>query len=87
MGVGAALLAADSHSPKTSCSGCSTPPPDSGLMTGAIVAFGAGGAALLAGLVLYATGPHPAPAKTESALVVAPAPLPGGGGAFLRAAF
>jgi hypothetical protein len=86
IGVGAALLAADSHSPKT-CSGCSIPPPDSGLMTGAIVAFGAGGAALLAGLVLYATGAHPAPAKAESSLVVAPAPLPGGGGAFLRAAF
>jgi serine/threonine-protein kinase len=87
IGIGAALLAADSQSPSTSNSGCSTPPPDSGLMTGAIIAFGAGGAALLSALVLYLTGPHPA-AKAESALVVAPAPLPGGGGgAFLRGAF
>jgi serine/threonine-protein kinase len=85
IGVGAALLAADSQSPKTSTSGCSTPPPDSGLTTGAIIAFGAGGAALVTALVLYVTGPHPA--KAESALVVTPAPLPGGGGAVLRAAF
>jgi hypothetical protein len=86
IGVGAALLAANSQSPSDS-SGCATPPPDSGLTTGAIVAFAAGGAALISALVVHFTGPHPKEPSKEAALVVTPAPIAGGGGAFLRASF
>jgi hypothetical protein len=84
--VGAAL-AANSQSPSTSASGCSTPPPDAGLTTGAIIAFAAGGLALGSALVVFLTGPHPKTASKETSVVVTPAPLAGGGGAFLRAAF
>jgi hypothetical protein len=86
IGVGAALLAANSQSPSDG-SGCTTPPPDSGLTTGAIIAFAAGGVAIVSALVVYFTGPHPKQPPKESALVVTPAPLAGGGGAFLRARF
>jgi hypothetical protein len=85
IGIGAALLAANSQSPSTSTSGCSTPPPDSGDTTGAIIAFAAGGVALGTALVLVFTT-HPSPPK-ETSVVLTPAPLPGGGGAFLRARF
>ncbi len=86
IGVGAALLASNSQSPAAG-SGCATPPPDSGPTTGAIIAFGAGGAALAAAFVVFFTGPHAKGASMESAIVVTPAPVPGGGGALLRASF
>ncbi len=86
IGVGAALLAANSQSPSDG-SGCGTPPPDSGPTTGAIVAFAAGGAALLSAFVVYFTGPHAKEPSKEAVLFATPAPVAGGAGAFLRARF
>jgi hypothetical protein len=75
IGVGATLLATNGQSS------------DSGPTNGAIVAFSTGGAALVAAFVVFFASPQKKDAPKESAFVVAPAPLPGGGGAFLHASF
>jgi hypothetical protein len=60
--------------------------PDPDMTAGAVVAFAAGGAALVSALVLYCTTPAASEAH-RSAFVVTPVPLPGGAGGFLRARF
>jgi hypothetical protein len=58
-------------------------PVDSRAAIGSDVAFGIGGAALVAAVLVYLT----APAPKDTAIVVAPVPLTGGAGAFLSARF
>jgi hypothetical protein len=63
---------------------CDPPAEDKADTTAATIAFAAGGVALASALVLYLTTPKP---KAETAWVVAPALLPGGGGALVHTAF
>jgi hypothetical protein len=85
IGIGAVLMAANTPSaPDGMPADQVRPDPD--MTAGAVVAFAAGGAALVSALVLYCTTPAASEAH-GSALVVTPVPLPGGAGGFLRARF
>jgi hypothetical protein len=63
---------------------CDTPSAEQETTTAATVSFVAGGAALMSALVFYLTAPA---APSQTAWVVAPAPLQGGGGALVRMSF
>jgi hypothetical protein len=86
IGIGAVLMAANTPSaPQGAPADQVRPDPD--MTAGAVVAFAAGGAALVTALVLYCTTPAASNAHSGSALVVTPVALPGGAGGFLRASF
>jgi hypothetical protein len=86
IGIGAVLMAVNTPSaPQGAPADQARPDPD--VTAGAVVAFAAGGAALVSALVLYCTTPAASNAHSGSALVVTPVPLPGGAGGFLRATF
>jgi hypothetical protein len=82
VGVGAALLAVknDSWSNGTQTSGTRVDPVAAAASK---IAFAAGGAAVVAAVVLYLVAPR----EGSGSVAVAPAPLTGGGGALLRASF
>jgi hypothetical protein len=78
IGIGTGLVLTAPTQPK-SC----TPPPQDSRATAEEIAYAAGGAALIAGVVVLAVG-HP---KSTTGMVVAPMPLTSGAGAMFRAAF
>jgi hypothetical protein len=81
VGVGGAFLAAKNQSVTNDPNG--SPQMDHGAAIGSTVAFAAGGAALVSAIVLYLTAPE----EKESALIVTPSPIAGGGGAVVRGSF
>jgi hypothetical protein len=85
IGIGAVLMAANTPAAPDGVPADQVRP-DPDMTAGAVVAFAAGGAALVSALVLYCTTPATSEAH-GSALVVTPVPLPGGAGGFLRARF
>jgi hypothetical protein len=83
VGVGAALLVVRNQSMSNTGGPGGAPQVDQTATLGSTIAFAAGGAALVSAVILYLT----TPAEKDSALLVVPAPITGGGGAFLRGSF
>jgi hypothetical protein len=83
IGLGTAFALASKSTSDPSSAPCDTSNNSGPWPTAAMIAFAAGGVALVSGIALYVTAPQ----ANGVGVVVAPAPMVGGGGALVRARF